>query len=173
MEEKWKTIEWNPNYQVSNMGRVKSLGNDKIRKEKILKPIKNKNGYLIINLCKNGKFKHFFVHRLVAAAFVQNESLFYNEINHIDECKTNNCASNLEWCDRQHNINFGSRNKKVSKVNTNNPKFSKKVICIETGKIYPSLADVHRKFGFSQGNISSCCAGKLKTVGKLHWKYVD
>lgn len=176
-KEIWRNISGYPNYQVSNKGRVKSLSNDKTRKEKILKPIKHKNGYLIINLCKNGKFKHMKVHRLVAVAFVQNNSLFNTEINHLDENKENNCASNLEWCEHIHNINFGTRNeragKAVSKANTNNPKFSKKVICIETGKIYPSLSDVHRKLGFNQGYICLCCNGKFKQAYGYHWRYVD
>lgn len=179
-KEIWRNISGCPGYQVSNLGRVKSIerkvSNGKsyrIVREKILKPDKHSSGYLKVILSKDGEKKSYFIHRLVAAAFVQNESLFYNEINHIDECKTNNCASNLEWSDRQHNCNFGTRNERLAKANTNNPKRSKKVICIETGVVYPSLSDVHRKFGFSKGNISSCCAGKLNSAYGYHWLYVD
>ena len=168
-EEIWKTINEFPNYQVSSLGIVKSL---KFGKERILKPFKNKKGYLIVALYNKRKRKIITIHRLVASAFVQNDSLFKNEINHIDEDKTNNCAENLEWCDSQYNLNYGTRNERVSKSNTNNPKRSKAVKCIETGKIYPSAREIERQFGFANQTISDCCLGKLKSAHKLHWEFV-
>ena len=171
--EKWKDISGYPGYQVSNFGRVKSLNYNHTKKEKILKSFKQRDGYLLVKLYKNGKAKNIYIHRLVCTAFVQNESLFYNEINHLDENKENNCASNLEWSNRQHNINFGTRNERVSKVNTNNPKRSKPVKCMETGVVYPSTMEVQRKLGFSSSNISQCCQGKRNYCGGYRWKYVD
>ena len=174
MQEIWKDIAGYENlYQVSNLGRVKSLGNDRTRKEKILKPIKNRNGYLKVYLSKKGKQKAYYIHRLVAQAFVQNDSLFNTDINHKDENPLNNNAENLEWCDRQHNINFGTRNERAAKSNTNNPKRCKKVKCIETGLIYPSSREIQRQLGFFSSSITKCCKEKLKTVGGLHWKYAD
>ena len=178
--EIWRNIEGFPGYQVSNLGRVKSLerkvkhrNSYRTVNEKILKPGKNSKGYIFVILCKNGKNKKMYIHRLVCASFVQNNSLFNNEINHKDENKSNNCAENLEWCEHIHNINYGTHNERVRKSNTNNPKRSKKVICIETGKIYPSTMEVQRQFGFNNSSISQCCRGRYKTVGKLHWKYVE
>ena len=181
--EKWKTIEGYPGYQVSNLGRVKSMehkincknGSIRTIRERILKPNKNTNGYFQVCLCRYGIRKYFLIHRLVCSAFVQNESLFYNEINHIDECKTNNCASNLEWTDRKSNCNFGTRNKRISKAKKGilNTKKSKPVMCIETNQIYPSTMEVSRRLGFSQCNIWSCCKGKRNTCGGYHWRYVD
>ena len=117
-----------------------------------------------------------YIHRLVCEAFLSN-TLNLPQINHKDECKTNNRVDNLEYCDAKYNSNYGTRNermaKAVSKANTNNPKRSKKIICIETGKIYPSTTEVKRKLGFSQGNVSSCCIGKRNTCGGYHWRYVD
>lgn len=176
MIEIWKNIAgYESLYQVSNLGRVKSLGNDRTRKEKILKPGKNKLGYLKVVLCKEGKMKTITVHRLVAAAFVQNDSLFNNEINHIDENKENNCASNLEWCDRQYNANYGTAIERMAKAQTNDTKRSKKVICIETGIIYPSLNEVQRQLGFASTSISACCNKRYgyKTVGGLHWEWAE
>ena len=169
MEEKWKSIEGYPNYQVSSLGRVKSLNYRRTKKEKILKLIKNRNGYLQVNLYKGKKMKTMYIHILVASAFVQNNSIFNTEINHIDECKTNNCASNLEWCDHIYNINFGSHNERMAKSK------SKPVICIETGKIYPSTIEIERQLGFSNANISRCCNKKYgyKTVGGYHWEWAD
>ena len=169
MEEKWKTIEGYPYYQVSNLGRVKSL---KYCKERILKPNKLKNGYLLVKIFKEGKAKKILLHRLVASAFVQNNSLFNTEVNHLDENKENNCASNLEWSTREHNLKYGTRIERISKANTNGKK-SKAVMCIDTGKIYPSLAEVQRQFGFKRGNISKCCRDKIKSVYGYHWSYVE
>ena len=182
MEEKWKTIEGYPNYQVSSLGRVKSIEhNVKHRngyitvREKILKPLKNRNGYLQVNLYKGKKMKTMYIHRLVASAFVQNNSIFNTEINHIDECKTNNCASNLEWSTREHNINFGTRNERISKAKTGvyNTKKSKPVKCIETGITYPSAMEIQRQLGFHNCYIGYCCKGKYKQAYGYHWRYVD
>lgn len=107
--EEWRqVIEYEGLYQVSSLGRVKSLkdNNDKSR-EKILRQVKLKNGYLKVNLWKNGKIKNCTVHRLVANAFIPNPSGF-RCVNHRNEDKTDNCIGNLEWCDQKYNVNFGS-----------------------------------------------------------------
>lgn len=129
--EEWKDIEgYEGLYQVSNLGRVKSLWFDK---EKILKAYKNRYGYLCIGLCKYGKKKTYKIHRLVASAFIENSNN-YPEVNHKDEVKTNNNVNNLEWCTREYNHNFGTRNQRVAEKNSavqrNNPKVSKPVIGI-------------------------------------------
>lgn len=162
--EKWKTIEGYPDYQVSNMGRVKSL---KYGNERILKPNKTKYGYLQVKLCNYVKKKDVLVHRLVAYAFVQNESLFNTEINHLDENKENNCASNLEWTDRKYNCNYGTRIERVSKA------ISTPVKCLETGVVYASTRDIERQLGFLHNSISQCCRGRYKQAYGYHWKYVE
>lgn len=145
-------------YQVSNMGNVKSLGNggSNASRERILKPIKLKNGYLQVGLYKEGKLKHYIIHRLVAQAFIDNPNN-YPQVNHKDEDKTNNKVENLEFCDCQYNIDYS---------------LSKQVMCLETGKIYPSTHQVERELGYNIGSISKCCNGKLKTAYKFHWQYV-
>lgn len=98
--EKWEYIrDLDDRYMISNKGRVKSLVGSK---EKILKPQKDKDGYLLIKLRnKNQKQFTYKVHRLVALHFIpQIEGK--NEVNHIDGDKTNNTVENLEWC----GINF-------------------------------------------------------------------
>ena len=177
MEEIFKDIEgYEQLYQISNLGRVKSLGNGGSNsKEKVLKPAKLKNNYLQVVLSKQGKLKHHLVHRLVAQAFLDNPNNL-PEVNHRDEDKTNNCIENLEWCDTKYNINYGTRNKRVCEKNKisqkNDINKSKQVLCVETGKIYPSTRDVARQLGFSQGNISNVCNGIRKTAYKFHWCYV-
>lgn len=158
MEEIWKNIQGYTNYQISNMGNVKSL---KFGKERILKPIKNKYGYLTVILYKQGKLKNHYVHRLVAEAFIENHNN-YEEVNHKDEDKTNNAVENLEFCDRKYNINYGTRTEKCSKP----------VLCIETNKIYPSLNEIKRQTGFAKSNISNACNGKLKQAYGYHWVFL-
>lgn len=112
----WKDIEgYEGIYQISNFGEVMRLmsydSRHHLRNSKILKQRKNSEGYMIVGLHKNGKEKKFLVHRLVAQAFISNPKN-YPEINHIDENKHNNFASNLEWCNREYNVNYGNAQKK-------------------------------------------------------------
>ena len=113
VKEEWRPVDGYENYEVSNFGRVKSLNYHRTDKEGILKPGKNKDGYLYVGLCRNGKMKYFKVHKLVAEAFLPNPECF-EQVNHKDEDKTNNCVSNLEFCDAKYNSNFGSRNKRIA-----------------------------------------------------------
>ena len=121
MIEEWRpVVGYEGLYEVSNTGRVRSLdmyvksryGNYRLHKGKVLSPAKDKNGYLKVNLCYNGKDKIIRVHRLVTEAFIPNPDNL-PEVNHKDEDKTNNRVENLEWCDRSYNINYGTRKDKV------------------------------------------------------------
>ena len=99
MEEIWKDIDgYEGLYQVSNLGRVKSFNYNRTGKEMNLKPVNTCNGfgYLYVNLNKNGKTRLFYIHRLVAKAFLENPD-HKSDVNHKDENKTNNCVENLEW----------------------------------------------------------------------------
>lgn len=173
MKEIWRDIEgYESLYQVSNMGRVKSLGNGGSNsKERILKAEKN-HCYLRVSLSKEGKKKHYRVHRLVATAFIPNLDNL-PQVNHIDENKTNNCAINLEWCSSEYNHNYGTHNKRVAESQTNDPKRSKRVLCIETGVIYPSTKQVERELGFANSNISAVCLGKRKRAYGYTWRFID
>lgn len=68
-----------------------------------MKPRDNGNGYMYVNLSKNGKYKSVTVHRLVAKAFLEKKP-DKNQVNHIDGNKANNNVSNLEWTDRYENM---------------------------------------------------------------------
>ena len=179
--EEWKDIKgYEGLYQVSNFGRIKSLPRKKFTptgwpyftKEKILKTSIDLNGYQGIELFKNGKGKRYLIHRLVAMAFVEGYKKGL-QVNHKDEDKSNNFYTNLEWCSRQYNCNYGSRNNKIKNGN------SKVIICITTGEIFNSLSDAAKYYGISSiSNITSCCKGRQKSTGKhpvtgekLVWKY--
>jgi hypothetical protein len=106
MKEEWRPIAgylWR--YHVSNLGRVKSYCSGK---EKILKPGTKKDGYLFVNLSKNGTSKTYLIHRLVAQAFIPNLDK-KTEINHKDGNKQNNCVKNLEWVTHIENCKHASK----------------------------------------------------------------
>lgn len=168
MEEIWKDIEgYERMYQVSNMGNVRSLNYNQTKEIKVLKPSNNR-GYKLVVLSKNGKTKTYSVHKLVATHFIPNPNSL-PIINHIDEDKTNNCVSNLEWCTQQYNINYGNRNKKVGH------KLSKPIIQLtpnnEIVKKWDGLTVIKQELGFNEGNISMCANGKRKTAYGYIWKY--
>ena len=139
LNEIWKPIKgYEGLYEVSNFGRIKSLkrlvkSHNKwgecyiIINEKILKTSDNKLGYLFVKLFKNNKAKTYYIHRLVAEHFIPNPNN-YKEVNHKDECKTNNVVTNLEWCDRKYNVNYGNRTKRVTEKLKNKKEWSKPVI---------------------------------------------
>ena len=109
-KEIWKDIEnYDGIYQISNFGRVKSLSRQTKSgkyKEIIKKPSLAGRGYYRLALCKNGKPKYYYIHRLVAKAFIPNPNNL-PLVNHKDENKLNNNVNNLEWCDSEYNMNYG------------------------------------------------------------------
>lgn len=114
MIEIWKDIiDYEGLYQISNLGRVKSLKRFSVIKDRIMKPQLHRTGYKMVGLRKRGKgIKFFRVHRLVAREFVLNpisepKKLF---VNHIDGNKLNNNYKNLEWCTLQENLAHAFRN---------------------------------------------------------------
>ena len=161
----YKLIEGYDDYMVSSDGKVWSL---KYGKMKELRPRADRDGYLRVCLCINGRRVEKRIHRLVAQAFVTNPD-DEPEVNHKDEDKTNNSMENLEWCSRDYNCNFGSRNERVAKAHVNHKFFSKPVVCLETGVVYPSTREASRQTGTNQSSISSCLSGRYKTAGGYHW----
>lgn len=167
MEEIYKDIEgYEGLYQVSNLGNVKSLKNNKTKKEKILKPA-IRNGYKKVDLRKNKTKKTYSIHRLVAQAFIENPNN-YPCINHKDECKTNNVVSNIEWCSYKYNSNYGSCIKRIAKA------LSKKVYQYskegELIAVWESTMECGRN-GFKQSSVVSCCNGERKSHKGYIWSY--
>lgn len=187
MNEVWKDIYFEENgieydykgiYQVSNLGRIKSLeridGSNRHTKEKILKIYNNRYGYKYIRLSKNGNIKYFTIHRLVAHVFIKNDNPKEKKyVNHIDENKENNNVDNLEWCDSKYNSNYGTRNERIA----NTKLFNKKIAQYDTDenliKIYNCIRQAERETGVSHQTICACCKGKQKTSGGYIWIYMD
>lgn len=178
-EEIWKDIAgYEGLYKVSNLGRVKSLNYRKTGKEQILTPCKTANEYLRVSLYKNCISKQHLIHRLIAQTFIENpENL--PEVNHIDEDKTNNCVSNLEWCDRKYNNNYGTHNEKILKTKKlRNCETAARIVSQFTldGKFvneYPSINAATRCTGINQGRICYCCKNikGYNSAGGYIWKY--
>lgn len=172
MREIWRDIEGYENlYQVSNLGRVKSLSRIKfngvgcyITKEIILKPCKDKDGYLYVQLSKEKVSKPHKIHRLVAKAFIPNPNNL-PQVNHKDEVKYNNRIENLEWCDAKYNINYGTLKERF-KFRKNKP-----IICVETGKVYNSAHEIKRLLGFDCSYIGVACKNNKAAYG-YHWQYI-
>ena len=183
--EIWKPIVgWEGLYEVSNLGRVRSLdrdvpakiGSTETRKGKIKSQQKTRFGYMRVTLSKDKYRKTYMVHRLVGDAFLPNpDSLPF--INHKNETRNDNRAENLEWCTRLYNMNYGNCRQKIKDSHINNPFLSKKVVkCDISGnpiEEYPSMAEAARQNNLSQGRISNCCLNKKKsrTHGGFIWKF--
>lgn len=117
MIEEWRTIiGYEGLYEVSNTGQVRNY------RGKLLRPGLNHNGYLKCVLCKKGKTKTIYIHRLVAQAFIPNPQDL-PQVNHKDEDKTNNSVDNLEWCNSKYNVNYGCAQDKRVKTNIINGRF--------------------------------------------------
>lgn len=183
MEEIWKDIKgYEGLYQVSNLGNVKSINHynkfgektilykGKVLKQQIIKT----NGYLSVNLSKNGKTKKFLVHRLVAEAFITNSNN-YLVINHIDENKLNNSLDNLEWCTYLYNNNYGEHSEKISTTRSKNK--NKKVYQYDLKgnliKIFNNSMEAKKIMGYKNNSITRCCRKLQKTTGGFIWKYKD
>ncbi len=170
MTEVWKDIEgYEGYYQVSNLGRVKSLRVKKyshkqkqpidVFRERILNPYFNTKKYLFVDLKKGGKRKTQQVHRLVAKAFIPNPDDL-PQVNHKDENKQNNCANNLEWCTNQYNSTYGTNKQRMAE------KMRKKVLQIsESGEVvneWDSIGEASEELKVSRDTITLWCLHGVK-----------
>lgn len=172
MNEIWKDIKgYEGLYQISDLGRVKRLegkryDRNQILKERIVKTTYPKNGwYPYLSLCKNGVYKNFHIHRLVAEAFIPNPSN-YPCVNHIDGNKQNNDISNLEWCTFQHN------NIEAFRLRLNKGTIKAVLQYDMEGnfiKEWESIVSAQKVYGYI--HISDVCKGRRKTAGGYKWKY--
>src|SRR5699024_3512958 len=169
-------------YQVSNLGRVKSLekktmtdnGWERKWEECILKPAKTEKGkYFHVSLYKNKKSKTFNVHRLVALSFIKNPEN-KKEVNHIDGNRFNNSAVNLEWCTRSENAlhayEIGLQKPKYKRsLKLAVEKRRKKVMQLDDLgvllNIYNSATEAGKKLGITRQNICKVANGERSHAG--------
>ena len=168
LKETWKTIKGFPNYEVSTYGNVRN-----VKTGRILKPVKNNRGYLQVRLFNNGKSQSLLVHVLVSKAFLPDTGynpdgtimVGHHQVNHRDECKTNNNLLNLEWTDYKYNLAYSNMLKKVQ--------------CIESGVVYESTASAEQELNLTKDSvrhqINPKCLNKHCTLPdgtKIHFKYI-
>ena len=169
----WKDIPgFEGKYQVNQVGQVRSLNYNRTGKVRRLSPGLITNGYLQVGLYKDSKCKLYLVHRLVAQTFIPNPNN-YSEVNHKDENKANNTVWNLEWCCRNYNMNYGTRNKRVSEVHR------KPIIMLDMNNnilaCFYSLQDASEYVGKPRDNdnVGACARGRKKTAFGYKWAYID
>lgn len=168
-------------YEVSNKGQVQSIPHIEARKDgrtvsvtgRIIKQGEHYKGYKRVQLRIDGKPKSFFIHRVVAMAFIPNPNGL-PEVNHIDEDKKNNNAANLEWCTHLENSRHGTRGARIGethkRLNIKGKPVAQYTTDGELIKAYPSGSEAARQTGFSQGNIWSAVHSKKVAYGYV-WKY--
>jgi len=168
MLEIWRDIKnYEGIYEVSKLGRIKSISrNGTIKENRILKPNKVM-GYSQIVLYKNNKREYKKIHRLVAETFIPNLEN-KREVNHKDGNKTNNCVDNLEWVTTSENqlhsyYELKNNIKSVIQLSLNN----------EIIKEWESIAKVEQELKISNADICKCCKGKRKTAGGYKWRYKE
>lgn len=164
MNENWKPIEgYETMYQVSNLGRVRSIAG---LRPCVLKQRYDRGGYMRVNLAQDGRKTTHKVHRLVALAFVpivQGK----NQVNHIDADKTNNKASNLEWVTQKENNNSGTHNKQIQQT-----KGTPVIQYSSAGDVvafYFSIKEAARITSVSEWKISKAIKNGGGTIGGFYW----
>lgn len=169
MKEIWKDIAgYEGLYQVSNLGRIRSLDRavntwygTRKASEKILKPCANKKGYLFVTLSRENKVIPVRINRLVASAFVANPNNL-PVVNHKDKNRANNEADNLEWCTVEYNNRYSCA-KSVVQYDFDGKKITE----------WEAASDAGKCLWINAGNIIQCCKGNRKTAGGFMWSYKE
>ncbi len=189
--EIWKDIPgYEGIYQVSNLGSIKRLPLGKQwpsrKTHNNLRVLRDRNGYLSVNLSRENSTKWWLVHRLVAIAFIPNPQ-GYPCVNHKDENKRNNRADNLEWCSYEYNANYGlgRERQKISRANNPLDYISRRLVGEMNSKAvkqlskdgqliatYASLTEASQATGINISTIIRQCKGYTKGVRKYKFQYM-
>ena len=171
--DQWVKTPTNPNYIVSNTGKIRREGSDRGLS------VRDRKGYLSVDLYENSKRKTERVHRLVAEAFVPNpDNKPY--VNHKDGNKHNNNASNLEWVTSKENCrhawNNGLTKPSYSMLGKKNPNAGRKGIpirIVETGEVFRSSIECEKAINGDNRHINDCLKGRQATHRGYHFEYVE
>ena len=147
-------------YAVTENGEVFSY-----RSKRFIKPFLRKNGYLQVILVKDGIKKAFKLHRLVAQEYLCNPDN-KEEVNHLNENKTDNRVENLAWATRKENMNHGTITDRIS------DSLKKLVKCIELDITFNSITEASIYINRSPSCISDALNGRSETAGGYHWQYI-
>lgn len=149
-------------YAITSCGKVWSY-----KSNKFLSPRLTANGYYAVCLYKDGKGKNYYIHRLVAEAYIDNPDN-KPQVNHKDENKANNCINNLEWITVKENNNYGTHNKRAGKAHR------KPIYCIELDRVFQTQAEACKEFNINAAQLNAVLKGvrRYKTAGGYHWRYI-
>ncbi len=169
--------EYEGHYEISNMGRVRSLKYNRIT---LMSPRKGVKGYIYASVTLKNINKKKFVHRAVAIAFIPNPNN-HPEVNHLDSNRGNNKVTNLSWCTHQENVRYswdtngrvGPDKGKFGKDNKDSKKVIQYDLKMNFIREWDSLADIERELKFSKSNVWSCCKGKYDSAYGFIWKYKE
>lgn len=183
--ENWRPIKGYPHYEVSDLGRVRSVGftthvvqknreYDLYCKGKIIKPLSRRHGYLSVFLYYEGGRTQESVHRLVAEAFCEHP-VGKDEVNHKNEIKTDNRACNLEWVTHKENCHHGTAIERRREKSING-KRSRPINQYDLDgnyiRTFPSFAEATRQ-GFNQANVYAAIHGGCSQAYGYKWGYAD
>ena len=167
--EEWSEISGFPGYFVSSAGRVASEKH-RGKERRIMNQWPDKDGHMRIRLCRNNKPHNFYVHRLVATAFIANPATL-PIVNHRDENPSNNRAENLEWCTSRENTIYNDM--PVRRAETMRRPIIQKSLDGETVRTWESRGAIESATGYSGGNITAVCQGKRKSAHGYLWEYKE
>lgn len=161
-------------YKINGNGEIFSVPR-KGTKGGLIKQYLDDDGYFKVSLCKDSKKITRQVNRLVFYSFYPDTNSDL-QINHKDENTKNNNINNLEAISQIENLNYGTRNKRISKTNTNRKDCSKEIICYTYSSndyvgIFKSTKEVERQLGVNHSHVSKCCKGTLKQCNGYRFEY--
>lgn len=177
MSETWKPVLGFKNYEVSDLGRVRSLdrwsrgkgGSSVLHKGRVLHPGKNNTGYLHVALHEDGESRTFLVSRLVAAAFCKPTG--GDEVNHINRDRADNRASNLEWVTRKENLAHSKRAGMYDAIT--NPRMARRLTASKVDTIRKMWAggmtnrEISKIFGVHEVTIGEVVKGRTWNVERV------
>lgn len=180
-KEIWKPIEgYEGHYEVSNLGRVKSVerrarfvsknGKECTRRvrERVMEGTAHcVDGRISVMLSTGPKQKRINVHRLVAMAFCENPN-GYTELNHIDENPRNNRADNLEWCTRDYNMHYGTIQERVY----DKMKRPIRAVSIKGDEVRFNSISAAQRLKFEKTSILKAIRTGMMYKG-FYWEYCD
>lgn len=169
MKEIKKTIEDYPNYLISNLGKVYSLPNVSRSGIRVMKGSLDKDGYHVVTIRRDNKQFTLKIHRLVAKAFIKN---LYNkpQINHIDENKSNNLVTNLEWVTGKENLTHSNTERWLKMRGEGNKN------AILGSEDIREIRRLYKQPGFSRKRLADMYGVSMSLIEKIYyrvsWKHI-
>lgn len=162
-EEVWKVVPGYEEYEASNTGKLRNS-----KTKKIINGTKGSSGYIRVALRKKYKQTSIAIHRLIALAYIPNP-LNKAQVDHIDNVKYHNNIENLRWVTQGENV---KSNWEYRRLNNIKPQ-KRKVICVETNKIYNSYRSAAKDYNIHKKRVYDALIGVQQTAGGVHWKFVE